>query len=464
MKIPFGKTFNITPAQLRDGVAQGLVDGYIDYDGSYRSRLGLASYQTVTADAIDGIYVDTIFNEYVVAGGVVYVNGTACSGSPLKIGNNCVFAEDTTYVYVAHGGRIAKVDPVAKTVSLIASASAPNFVTHVVYLQGYLLANGIGGAVGDTFYTGPYTLVEYLDTWEVYNNESLPDGCKAVMEDGQLVYNFGSKSVEVSINDGVTPWGKYHQSYIPYGIHAANSVAKADNTFYWLGVADNALRVMKMKGGSAVTLSTPYDSIINTLGTTTDAYGYTCGIEGHTFYVLQFPTEELTLVYHLQSDAWYRWAYYDVTTATYKAFLGCCHAYNANTNKNLMGIRNSGIVASMEGFTDLGDLIRFELTSGNVKGDTMRIKRGSRLRFQLQRGTTTSVTDEPYFRWQRRDDGGSWSPERNVSLGLKGHYDYIGQLDRLPVYRERQHRLIFTESTCQFVFVEAEDNSKAGDD
>ena len=464
MKIPFGKTFSVTPAQLKDGIAQGLVDGYIDYDGAYRSRLGLQEYQTVTADSIDGVYVDTSNNEYVVAGGIVYMNGIACTGSALNIGTPCTFAEDTSSIFIAHGGRIAQVNTSTKVVSLLATASAPDNVTHVIYLQGYLLANGTGGVTGDTYFTGPYTLVEYLDTWEVYNNESLPDGCRAVMEDGQLAYNFGTRSVEVSINDGVTPWGKYGQSYIPYGIHAAYSVAKADNTFYWLGVADNALRVMKMQSGSAKTLSTPYDSVINTLSSTTDAYGFTCGIEGHTFYVLQFPSEELTLVYHIQSDAWYRWGYYDLLTAKYRGFLGCCHAYNPATNKNLVGIRNSGTVASMEGFTDLGDLIRFELTSGNVKGDTYRNKRGARLRFQLQRGTTTSPTAEPVFRWQRRDNGGNWMPERSVSLGKIGQYEYIAQLDRLPVYRERQHRLVFTESTCQFVFVEAEESTKVSKD
>jgi hypothetical protein len=348
-------------------------------------------------------------------------------------GKLCTFAEDSNFVYIANGGNIAKVDVSAKTLTLITGPTSPTKVTHVAFIQGYLVANGASGVAGDTFFTGPSTIADYLTSWEVYNNEALPDGNLAVMEDGQFIYNFGNKSVEMSVNDGVTPWAKYASGFVPYGIHAPNSVVKADHTFYWLGSADNALRVLKMTGGAAQEVSTPYDSIINSLVKTDDAYAYLCGTDGHTFYTLQFPTEGLTFVYHIQNDCWYQWAYYNTTTARYESFLGRCNAYNSNLSKNIMGIRNAGTIATFEGFTDLGALIRSELTSGNVSGGTYVRKKSARMRFQLQRGLTTSATAEPTFQWQCRDDGGLWQPLRSLSLGKIGQSDYIAQMERCGI-------------------------------
>jgi hypothetical protein len=124
-----------------------------------------------------------------------------------------------------------------------------------------------------------------------------------------------------------------------------------------------------------------------------------------------------------------------------------------------MGIRNAGTIATFEGFTDLGALIRSELTSGNVSGGTYVRKKSARMRFQLQRGLTTSATAEPTFQWQCRDDGGLWQPLRSLSLGKIGQSDYIAQMERCGIYRERQHRIVFTDPTCQFVFVDVEETN-----
>lgn len=481
MKVPFGKTFKVTPAQLKDGIAEGLRDGYQDLDGAYKSRPGLTQWSDIGADGVDGLYVDNNGRTVGVSGGIVYIidqsgNATACTGSTLNVGTLCTFAEDFNNVFIAHGGYLAMVDTGAKTVTLLSAgtilrnnadgttttvaSTAPASVSHVIFLQGYILCNGNSGLPGDTFYTGPNTVFDYLTGWEVYNNESLPDGCPSLMEDGQFVYAFGSRSVEVSVNNGVEPWARYSMTYIPYGIHAPHSVAKIDNTFFWLGAADNALRILKMDNGHAVTISTPYDAVINTLPTTSDAYGFSVGILGHSFYVLQFPTEDLTLVYHVQNDAWYQWSFYDITTASYKAFKGRCHTYHATINKNLVGCATGGTIAELAGFSDLGALIRAELTSGNVTGGTYKQKRAGRMRFQLLRGTTTSATAAPVVLWQHRDDGGKWSPERRIPLGSLGQYGYLGQLDRNGIYRERQHRIVMTDTTCQLVFVDVEEDTK----
>jgi hypothetical protein len=466
MKVPFGKTFTVTPAQLRDGIAQGVVDGFQDHDGAYKSRSGLTEWSTgISGTQCDGIYVDTNGRTVSVSDGIVYVTGSngvarACTGETLNSGVLCTFCEDGSYVFIGHGGYIAKVDTGTRTVEFLNTATAPEGVTHVAFIQGYLISNGSNGVAGDTFFTGPSTIADYLSVFEIFNNESLPDGNLAVMQDGQFIYAFGPQSVEISYNDGVTPWAKYSSSFIQYGIHARYSVVSIDNTFYWLGVADNAIRVMKMQGGVAKTLSTPYDAVINQIPITTDAYAYSCGILGHTFYVVTFPNNKMTLVYHIQMDAWYRWGWYDSENAEYKAFAGRCHAFNSVVNKNLMGTSLGANISEFSGFTDIGNPIRFELTSGNVRAETYKAKRASRMRFQLQRGVTTSPTAVPYLRWQHRDDGGAWSAERNVSLGSLGQYGYLGQLDRCGIYRERQHRIVFDDPTCQLVFVEIEEQTK----
>jgi hypothetical protein len=118
MKITFPNKFNVTAAQLRDGIAQGVVNGYQGIDGYYYSREGFAAWCSDIINPIDGLYVDTAGHIIAVSAGHVYViatdgTSTVCTGDLLNTGNLCTFAEDTSHVFIGHGGYIAKVDPVA---------------------------------------------------------------------------------------------------------------------------------------------------------------------------------------------------------------------------------------------------------------------------------------------------------------------------------------------------------------
>lgn len=465
-KIDFGKPYpNIDPVEFRDGVAAGLRDGYRNEAGNFIKRQGHAAFTEGLAGPCEGQYETISGKVLAVAGGVVYelaASGTktAYTGNALNTGTPCVFAEDGSNVFIAHGGKIAKLNTGAKTVALL-GGNSPDGVTHIVFQKGYLLTNGTSGIAGDTFYSDDKTNgYEASNSWEVFNNEALPDGCNALVAGWEEIYALGSHSVEVSYNDGTTPWAVLSGASMQYGCLAPYSIAMADNTLFWLSNADNARRIVKLQQRTPQIISTPYDRVLQDLSAVTNARAWIITINGHSFYVITFPTADITLAYNIRADEWSQWGYWDTGQAEYQRHKINSHAYISGWNKHLIGDRSTGIIHTLGGLTDNGNAIRFELTSGHNSHGTDRKKRSKRILYKVKRGQTTG-TSEPQFSVRYRDDGGAWSNEKVLSLGKKGETDFFVKTRRGGTYRQRQYQVIHADTSTDFILVSAEEEANA---
>ena len=148
MNIPFGKPFpGIDSVSLRDGVASGLVNGYINELDDYQKIPGQTLFGTHgDAKSIGGLY-ETL--EGVLLGvtnaKVVKINSsgtfTAFTGDAITADGYYYWAEDGQHVFLAHGGKLARLDMDNLIVTLL-NENTPSAVTHVVRSKGFLLCNG----------------------------------------------------------------------------------------------------------------------------------------------------------------------------------------------------------------------------------------------------------------------------------------------------------------------------------
>lgn len=466
-KIIFGlANQNIDPAEYVDGISPSVRDCYrTQYGGAehFPKRPGLTQFATdSSANATQGRYETFGGKVLEVIGGQVYELSsggtlTAYSGSTLNSGTHCVFTEDFSNVFIAHGGRIAKVDTSAKTVSLL-GGNSPTGVTHISFSKGYLLCNGLvsGGVVGDTnFSDDTANGYEASDSWEVFNNERLPDGCNAVVAGWDAeVYSFGPNSVEVSYNDGVTPWAVLQGAYMQYGCLAPYSVSIVDNTLFWLTEADGARRIVKMVNRAPQVISTPFDKLINSFQTVSDAVGWIQQMRGFSFYVITFPSADVTLAYKLDDQSWSELTYYNTVTASYERYRGANALYIRSWNKTLVGDRETGIVYEQTGLSDNGDGIRMELTSGQMEMGTFKAKKEKLLYFRVKRGYEEGGT----FGYRVRDDHKQWKNEKAVSLGALGTTKpYVKRLSG-GVFRSRQYQIIHSDIGTDFIFLGLEND------
>lgn len=469
MKIPFGKPYpSIDNVELREGFASSLIDGFLEeIPGEqavyvYRKRPG----NTLRATHDDAKSIDSLFENkdgivLAVSNGKVFrINSdytlTAFTGDTLTVGAQCRWAEDDTNSYVAHGGKIAKVSTSALTVTIL--TNAPANATHVTYIEGFLLCNG-GTIAGDVNFSEDKANGYNLSTsWEFFNNQKLPDGCLAVDGDWNELFAFGQNSIEVSINtgDAQTPWQPFEGTFSPYGTLSGYSVVRLNGTFYWLGIYDDVPKVMRLKGRVPEPISWPYDSVINTL-TLTDAIAWPVVMQGKNFYVITFPTSNITLCYNVQLDHWSQLAYWN--GATYDAWLGNAFVFSRLQNKTFVGDRRAnGRIYTMEGLTDNTDAIRFKLTSGWISWGTDRPKTCGRIVYKVKRGTATD-SSAPVFSVALRDDGHpAAAPARNVSLGITSDKEFYGNLNRCGMYRQREHSIIHVDTKSEFLFVHADES------
>lgn len=148
-----------------------------------------------------------------------------------------------------------------------------------------------------------------IDPLDFASAEGSPDGLVSMIIDHREVWLFGSNSVEVWYDAGLTdfPLQRIQGAFNEIGCAATYSVAKLDNSIFWLGsdARGNGI-VYKANGYTGQRISThAIEYAIASYGTISDAVAYTYQQEGHPFYVLTFPTANRTWVYDVSTQAWH---------------------------------------------------------------------------------------------------------------------------------------------------------------
>jgi hypothetical protein len=148
-----------------------------------------------------------------------------------------------------------------------------------------------------------------IDSLAFASAEGSPDDLVTLIVDHREVWLFGVNTVEVWYNAGTPdfPLARIQGAFNEIGCLAAYSVAKLDNGLFWLGrdARGNGV-VYRSKGYSGERVSThAVEWQIQQYTDLSDAVAYTYQQDGHSFYVLNFPTANTTWVYDVATGLWH---------------------------------------------------------------------------------------------------------------------------------------------------------------
>ena len=246
---------------------------------------------------------------YVVSGTEVY-KMTSTSATPVKLGDvidggPVSIADNGTQLFFACNGPSYIYNEATNEFKQITDPDFPGAVT-VGYLDGYFVFNEPNS---QRVWVTSLLDGTSIDPLDFASAEGSPDGLVAVNVDHREAWLFGTDSVEVWYDVGGTdfPLQRIQGAFNEIGCVATFSIAKLDNSLFWLGTdARGQGIVYKANGYTGQRVSThAIEYAIAQYGNISDALAYTYQQEGHGFYVLTFPSANATWVYDAATQAWH---------------------------------------------------------------------------------------------------------------------------------------------------------------
>lgn len=285
-----------------------------------------------------------------------------------------------------------------------------------------------------------------VDPLSFASAEASPDNVVSLIVDHKEIWIFGNNSTEVWYDAGQPdyPLAPIQGAFLETGCAAPYSIAKMDNSVFWLGTDARGFgMVYRARGYQPQRISThAIEYAIQSYSTISDAIAYTYQQDGHMFYVLTFPTANVTWVYDAATQMWHQRGYVSDTTGQLNRHTPTCMA--------TLGTR---VYVGHDTLPQIGyyDFSYFNNEFTNARrqvwlrswralpSDANNLKRTAQHSLQLDCQAATSTVAEisttgasaemnASLRWS--DDGGhTWSSLHTVSMG------YEGQTGRRVIWR-----------------------------
>ena len=334
----------------------------------------------------------------------------------------------------------------------------PDFPTasSIAYQDGYFIVTEAGT---DSFFISASEDASSWDGLDFASAEDSPDDVLAVVRNNRELWMFGQDTMEIYYNSGDTdfPFTRLSGGVIQVGCGAPASLISSYEGLFGL---DNKYRVRMVSSGQAEVISTPQiEYHISTYATKSDAIGFTYSLEGHSFYVLTFPSADRTWVYDVTTKYWHNWS---------SGLDGGRHRSNCSaffTGKQLVGDYSNGKIYELDlaTYTDNGGSIRRVRAVQTTKSSLNRVFH-SRLQVEFEGGTGLETGDgsDPQAMLDWSDDGGhTWSNEHWAGIGKIGEYKNRAVWRRLGSSRLRNYRLTITDPV-KVVIIGAQLDAGAG--
>jgi hypothetical protein len=274
---------------------------------------GLRLLATVGTGPIRGMWV-TDGVAYVVSGSEFYSLSTSYTATllgPVSGTGPVSMADNGTQIFIACNPLSYIYNISTAVFAQITDVDFPG-AGSVGYLDGYFVFNEPGT---QKFWVTSLLDGTSVDPLDFASAEGYPDDVVALIVDHREIFLFGNTSVEVWYDAGTPdfPLARIQGAFMEVGCEAAYSVAKLDNSVFWLG-SDARGRgiVYRANGYTPARISTnAVEYAIQSYGNITDAIGYTYQQDGHPFYVLIFPSAEATWVYDVSTQLWHERAAFE---------------------------------------------------------------------------------------------------------------------------------------------------------
>ena len=367
---------------------------------------------------------------YAVSGNTLYqidsnwnavAKGTVAGSGPVSMSDN------GTQLFIAANpqGYIYNVN--TDVFQQITDPDFPGAVT-VGYIDGYFVFNEPNSQKIWVTQLLDGTSVDPLDFASAEGN---PDDVVAVFVDHREVWVFGTNSTEVWYDAGLTdfPLTRIQGAFNELGCAAPYSIAKMDNQIYWLGKdARGQGMVYRAAGYIGQRISThAIEWQLQEYANLEDAVGYTYQQDGHSFYVLNFPTANTTWVFDVATGAWHERASF--ANGAFNRHRGNCQMFFNATN--VVGDYQNGKIykLDLDNYSDDGDpqkwLRSWRALPTGANNLARTIQHSMQLDCETGVGLVTGQGDNPQVMLRWSDDGGhTWSNEHWKSMGRIGRSGY----------------------------------------
>lgn len=415
-------------------------------------RAGQKLAFTLPNSPVRGCYSDSD-TSYWVAGNGVYklaTEGTVTLLGTIATNSGRVsFASSGIDLMLVDGNAGWSVKLATDVMVQITDVSFPAMPVDVIYLHGFFVVT-----VKDQqrFYVS-----EELNIATAWNGldfataEGNPDNIIAPIILNNELLLFGFKTVEVWSFTGNTdfPLQPNPNVTISHGCIAGGSVSRAGDSVYWLGGDDLGHGIVyRMNGYQAERVSLfEIDEQIAQMLFIKDAFAVSYQMDGHVFYVLQFPSENVSIYYNISTGLWGNFSHQNQLTGDRELWRASCHCFSAANN--LVGSTVSGEVYQLRNdiYTDNGDEIVMERT-GMVSKQEQKMMFYSEVIVDMETGVGNNLApgNDPKIGLQWSDDAGhTWSNWRFMTIGKIGEYGQRAYFDMLGEGRNRVWKIRVTD-------------------
>jgi hypothetical protein len=388
---------------------------------------GLKFLQTVGSGPVRGEWQFGNYG-YVVSGSKLYrvdsnwsvvELGTVSGTGPVSM------ADNGTQLFVACNPDGFIYNSVTGVFQQITDPDFPGAVT-VGYIDGYFVFNEPNS---QKIWITSLLEGTQVDPLDFASAEGSPDGVVGLIVDHREVWVFGTNSVEVWYDAGTQdfPLQRIQGAFNEIGCASAYSIAKMDNGLFWLGKdARGQGIVYRANGYTGQRVSThAVEWQIQQYGNLSDAIGYTYQQDGHSFYVLIFPSANTTWVYDVATQAWHERAGW--SNGQFTRHRSNCQMF-FNSEVVVGDFENGNIYAfDLDDYSDNGDVQKWLRSWRALPTGQNNLKRTAHHSLQLDCETGVGINlgqgndPEVMLRWS--DDGGhTWSNEHWIKIGKIGEY------------------------------------------
>lgn len=330
----------------------------------------------------------------------------------------CGIVAGRSHLLVVDGG-----DGYTYNGTTFAAVSDPDFPpapTVCGYIDGYFIVNDTGT---DQFSISANEDPTAWDALDFATAESDPDDAVAITTSFRDLYLIGTLTTQVYFNSGNAdfPFELYANGVLEFGTPAPASVVRAGGNIFMLAASRNSsATIVRLNGFQAQKIADP--DIAYTLGRMTvisDAVGMAYTQDDQTFYELSFPSEDVTLVYHLEQDMWHERA---------SAGLGRHRAQGHGyfNREHLVGDYDNGNLYALDPktFTENGAPIIRKRVASVLHRESRQIEINElEIEFKRGVGLLSGQGQRPRAMLRYSFDGGNtWSRELWREIGAMGDY------------------------------------------
>lgn len=244
------------------------------------------------------------------------------------------------------------------------------------------------------------------------------------------------------------PFQRVPGTSMQHGCAAPFSISRLGESFAFLAQDDRGRTiVVQMIGYQPKRISTfAVEAAFSKYNTFSDAIAYSYQQAGHEFYVLTFPSEDVTWCFDLATSLWHKRAWRDQYNVLHRHRSNCGTVFNG---KIIVGDYLNGNLyeLSRSVFTDNGDTLPCIRRAPHLVEDYDRVFYQSlQLYFQPGVGISSGQGSDPQAMLEWSDDGGStFGSQHWTSIGKIGRYKNRAVWRQLGTARDRIFQVTVTD-------------------